>query len=323
MTTKDFMDLKKRLIELDREYGPKVQDVKYFKYPDVEFSAAVVDTQKYFRELVRALNCVDKDVDMSGIVHLSKLGWMNNMPMDIDSKTYRCRFLTLLITEIADHLGDLCTKMYRYYSPGTGIYEHAYFYMIEVKNNVRNFITKFIDGNDWSNEILTILDYTYFLRGKKKVKTENLINGTRNVIRELREGCYQERFVKPLLDDNMIIDYIFRAAVFMCNNAGECEDVPKKKDYKKKILGVDNYQYEIAYIGKVLVTNPGDFRKMSLGFQIFEDANPKIWNGIKERDSNPWLSMGCAAIEYVGFILNSNCCSEIIDKLLERPGWSN
>lgn len=321
MTKADVKYIKQELAKVDKEFTPKLLNVKYFKYPEIEFNTAVHETQIYFTQLIRALNGVGRDVSYQGLVHLSKLKWEDQKPFDIDKTTYRCRFLTLLLTEINDNLGSLCEKLYMYYSPGVGIYEHGYFYLIGIQNTMREFITKFLNGNDWREEMGAVLTYTYLLRCKKKVRAENMVSGTKKVFRELRDGCFKAPFVKPLLDDEMQLSFLFEATVFLCLGNGHCDDVPKRKDYKHKKPGVDDFNYEIAYIGKVLLNK--DFRELALGFQIFEDSMPDVYTGIKEYNSNPYLALGCEALEYVGFIVNDVHVCELIDLLLKRKGWSS
>lgn len=321
MNKDDVKYIKEELIRVDNEYRPKILNVKYFKYPDIEFYNAVHDMQLYFTELVRALNGVTPGTAYQGMIHLSKLGWDDQMDFDIDTKTYRCRFLTLLITEITNNLGTLCEKLYRYYTPGVGIYEHGYFYLVEIQNVVRDFIDRFMNGNDWRFEIEKILEYTYLLRTNKKSKANNMVSGMKKVLKELRDGCYKAPFVKPLLDRETQLTFVFQAVLFLCLGNGHCEDIPKRKDYKNKVPGKDNFNYEIAYLGKVLLNE--DFRKLSLGFQIFMDSMPKTYYGIKGVETNPYLEIGCNALDYLSFILNDECCSNLIDLLLERQGWSN
>ena len=320
MNSNDVKFIKQELVRVDKEFGPKTINVKYFKYPDIEFQSAIRDAQEYLTNLIRALNGVNRDISYQGLIHLSKLGWEDQKPFDIDTKTYRCRYLTLLLTEIVNNLGTLCEKLYRYYSPGVGIYEHGYFYLMEVQNTLRDFIDRFMNGNHWRTEIEKILMHTYLLRTNKQSKAVNMIDGTKKVLAELRDGCHKAPFVKPLLDTEMQLTYLFQAVEFLCLGNGHCEDIPKRKEYKHKVPGKDDFKYEIAYLGKVLMAN--DFRKLALAFQIFEDSMPKTHYGIKEVRTNPYLALGCEALEFTGFILNDACCSELIDLLLERKGWS-
>ena len=103
MNSNDVKFIKQELVRVDKEFGPKTVNVKYFKYPDMEFHSAVRDAQEYLTNLIRALNGVNRDISYQGLIHLSKLGWEEQKPFDIDTKTYRCRYLTLLLTEIVNN----------------------------------------------------------------------------------------------------------------------------------------------------------------------------------------------------------------------------
>lgn len=318
----EFDDIRTQVNRLDEKYGCILTDSKYFSDPEFEFHNAANDMQLYLNSVIRALNGVRLDTDIRGVIHMSKLGWIDHRPYDMDTSIYRCRFLTLLLTELSANIERVCQRMFRYQSPGVGIYEHGYFYLLEIRNTVKEFMDKFLTGNSWREEILKILEISYFLRINKKVRMENLIDGSRTLISELRDGCYHTPFTKPLLDTDMQVDYVLKLAVLICTQTGRCSNVPEMKSYKDKVPGRDSFRYEVAYIGKSIMMEPGDFRKTNLLFQIFWDSMPLTKYGFDGLEENPYLQMGCKALEFVGFILDDGCCSDLIDKLLDREGWS-
>lgn len=322
MTNQDFNEILSQVQMVDDSYSLILTDVKYFSNPEFEFQNAIQDMIAYLNSMIRAINGVDEELDVRGIIHMSKLKWKQKQAYDVDSHTYRCRFLTLLLTEVSSNLSTLCERMYRYESPGVGIYEHGYFYLLEIRKILKEFIFKFLQGNAWRQEIIPIVKISYFLRIHKKVRMENMITGTDQLFQELRDGCYQNRIVKPLLDESTQIDYLFRFAILICTQTGRCENVPKVKSYKNKKTGVDSFRYEVAWIGKTILTEPGDYRKTNLLFQIFWDSMPYCKYGFDKLEENPYLQMGCKALEFINFILDDACCSALIDKLLERQGWS-
>ena len=123
--------ISKEVNRLDKKYNAKLNNPDFYKEPESMFFLSCMEFQSYIRDVIKELNGVSSSVKTEHIAMLSKLEWKQNNTYGIDTQMYRSRFLTLFLTEISDHIAELCEKEYRYHSPGVGIYEHAYFYLLE------------------------------------------------------------------------------------------------------------------------------------------------------------------------------------------------
>ena len=319
--------IRKAVNDLDKEMDIDLKNPKYFKDPDLGFQLSCFQYQEYLSKIVVELNqvIVPKGMEVTmftkEMIGLSKLEWGKGNVYDIDSIMYRCRFLTLFLTEISSHVLDLCERLYRYQTPGVGIYEHGYFYLLDIQDKIKRFVYLFLRGNDWRNLIVKMLEYTFLLSTKKYGRQDKLITISRQLINEIRDGYYHTWFRKPYLDECVIINDIFKLAVLLCAGTGDVNAVPNFSDFEEKVAGKSDYRYEIAYIGKSILLNISHYRKGAKMFQIFEDASPDLQYTLKGVNNNPYLACGCRALDYVGFILDDRCVTSLINKILMRPGW--
>lgn len=314
----DLTQLRKNVSKLDKKYGVDLHNPDYYQEPDLSFHLAALEWQDYLYRTVAELNGVRSN-KKADIVRLSELDWTKNDTYDIDSLMYRCRFLTLLLTSIADNAYTLPIRVYNYYRPSVGIYEHAYFYLLEIQDRVTRFTHLFLQGNDWSNLIVRMLEYTFFIKTEKKKRATFLIEESKKLIKELRQGSRHGWFTKPPIKESILVYDVMRLAILICSGTGKEGAVPDYKLFENKILGQSSYKYELAFIGKAILYAHDDYRDSALMYQIFNDASPNLEYQFPDVNKNTYLNIGCRAVEFVKFILNDKYTSEIIDRML-YPG---
>ena len=81
----EFDDIRTQVNRLDEKYGCILTDSKYFSDPEFEFHNAANDMQLYLNSVIRALNGVRLDTDIRGVIHMSKLGWIDHRSYDMDT----------------------------------------------------------------------------------------------------------------------------------------------------------------------------------------------------------------------------------------------
>lgn len=325
----DLSKLRKQVNILDEKYRVKLSDPDFFKQPEENFYLAAFTFQEYLGKLICKINHVETSIDPKSegfdrmVIRLSKLRWSSTTQYDLDSLIYKSRFLTLFLTEILSNVVTLCEKEFKYHSPGIGIYEHQYFYLKDMMDKVSRFITLFLNDEPCENLMVKMLEYCYFLRVNRKKKAERLIVGSKQYIRELREGCRSSFLVPRLLDDALILDMIFKFTILTVCSTGEEAALPAFESYKNKKIGVDDFRYEIAYIGKSIICSCDDFWDMGLMYQFFKGASPKLEYTFPNIRTNEYLKMGANALDFTKFILNTKDTDEIIDTILDRNcgGW--
>lgn len=324
--TIDIRNFAKNLKWLDRSES-ELYDPVFFKEPELHFWKASERFQKQLAAIIQSLNKVDLPSFQDELMHehvfrLSQLEWDQHNVYDVNSELYRRRFLTLLFTVIGENFSRICEREYMYHTPGEGIYEHQYFYLLDMMKKIKKLHSKFLDSNDWRDLILQFLEYTYFITVKKKKKAEKMIDGTNRYVMELRDGCQHGFFTKPLLDPNIAVDDILKLSVLLTTGTPFVNATPAFELFKKKIPGNDTYRYEIGYIGKTAMCMNKDPDRNGVLYRIFKDASPQIEYSISGVAENPYLREGITALEFVRFIVNDKYVSELIDKLLEKKtGW--
>lgn len=324
----DLSKIRKQVNHLDAKYRVKLNDPDFFKEPETNFHLAAFTFQEYLGNVIRELNRVYTKTDVKSegfdreIIRLSKLNWTKPGRYDMDSLIYRSRFLTLFLTEILSNVVTLCEKEYNYHSPGVGIYEHQYFYLTDMMDRVSRFIRLYLDQEECKNLMVKMLEYTIFLKVNRKKKAERLIEGSKNFIRELRDGSQSSFFVPRLLDDSLILDNLFKFTIFSVCGSGKDIATPSFDGFKNKRIGVDDFRYEIAYIGKVIMMSTDGFRDRGILYQIFLDASPYLEYNFPNIRTNEYLRCGAHALDYVKFVLDTKDTDEIIDGILGRKrGW--
>ena len=322
----DINRIRKAVNRLDEEMVAGYGNPKYYRDPDMAFRLTCYQYQDYLAKVIAELNEVEipKGMEVAtftkGMVLTSTLNWGSCAEYDVDSSMYRRRFLTLFLIQISDHVMDLCEREFQYRSPGVGIYEHGYFYLQDMQKKISQFIQAFLTGNAWRELILDMLEYSILLDVKKRRKQEAMIDGAKQLIYDIRKGYEKKLFVKPLLPENLIIQNIFLLVALLCHGTGEINKVPKFQSYEHKKAGKDDYRYQIAFLGKGILTSP-DHTKGCIMQDIFEDARPDLRYNFKNLDHDPYLEMGCRGLDFVDFIINDKRVHKLIDKLLWRSGY--
>ena len=328
MDKETIKGIRKTVNQLDQEMDVELKNPKYFKDPDLLFQISCFKYQEYLAKVIAELNQVEipKGMEITvftkEMISLSQLHWTTpGVTYDIDSFTYRCRFLTLFLTEISNHVLDLCEREFHFHSPGIGIYEHGYFYLVDIKDKIQRFVTLFLKGNDWRNLIVKMMEYLILISTKKYSKQEKMITSARQLIKEIRDGYHHTWFRKPYLDECIVINDLFRLTVLLCAGNLDMNAVPRFEDFEEKVAGKSDYRYEIAYLGKSILLNIPQYKKLTKFYQIFEDASPNLQYAFKAVQDNPYLSCGCRALDFIGFVINDQCVTTLINKILMRPGW--
>lgn len=318
--------IRKAVNILDKEMGIDIEHKKFYTDPDLGFQISCFKYQEYLAKIILELNEVEvpKGTDVivftKDMVRLSKLEWGKGRQYPINSSIYRRRFLTLFLTELSNHILDLCERKYYYESPGVGIYEHAYFYLLKIKDYVRRFVYLFMkpDG-EWKNLMVEMIRYSFFINIGNYEKQVRLMENIK-LIQEIRKGYYHKWFTKPYLDESLVINNIFKLTVLLCGGVLLMDTIPDFSSFENKKAGKDVYYNEIAFIGKVILKNKEHPKKFTKMYQIFEDASPIITTNMPKKD--PYIEAGIRGLEFIKFIINDNCVTKLIDKItLKNLGW--
>lgn len=318
MNENDEKRFRKAVERLNREYADTLHGIRCYNDPEKQFVLACFEYRKYLGKIINLLNGITPDKKVKNIVDVSCLEWKKpNASYSVDSEIFRARFLTLLLTELSSHIAELCDKEYQARRQDNGIYEQAYFYMLDIRERLNRFTTLFMTGNDWRDLILTIAEFTYLIRVDSKKRVGKLINGTNRLVRELRKGASKDG-MGGSVDEAILVQFLFQLAELMCGGYTENPPMPRFKSFSRKTPGVDNYQYEIAYVGKAILYSPEAKRKTSLLFQIYKDASPKTTSRFREIGLNMYLQTGVMALSFVNFILNDKNCDDLVRRLLNN-----
>jgi hypothetical protein len=327
-------DLIEEVNKYDKEFGIRLKHPDAWRNPqmyrqvieakaDMNLAALIciingLEVNEYFEsdESDSQLGTICKPIGVKNIefTDLSFLDWTKKTLYNTDSLKFRCRFLTLVITQLIGKIDKITEQEVE---TKRGFFHHS-------KDEQRIMITKDIvldtfklvrcmltPDNSYKNIILKVTEHVSYTKKKyDHNKLKNLINGH---IVQLRNNMKKDPLTGRFLTDDMAIYSILKIAYMLTTSKTNLGTLPRFKYIEKATVKHDLSKL-IEELGAQIIRNNGE--KMSPMFTAFKEARPSIWTQFHEKaNKNLALKTGITALEYAKFVINDRTIDKFINEM--------
>lgn len=324
----DIDDLIKEVAKCDKHLGVKLKKKKAYNEPDEVFEVAAAEAQEYLVSLVCTLNQIDESdyfiedentgwmisgpigVRFKSFREKSCFDWNSDKRYDMHSLIFKIRFLTVYLTEYMCYIDNIAINKFKKTKKAVGIYEHAYFYLRDILNNLRVLVEAMLESNTYGNILLkTVLISNY---KKKKDQSKEVNEIIYNSIVSLKEGLSFNLFSGIYLDDDMAIHMILRTAYILATGTKDTSKLPQFDAIEGATVG-HNLVGLIEQLGYHIMKR----NKKSIFYYSFKKARARIYSDLKDVTDNLYIETGAIAILMVDFLANNQRISRFIYEMLQ------
>ena len=322
--SKEFIDdLRREVNSFDKEFGVKLKKINPKAEPEMVFKSFTDSFKIYLYKVLCEINGIEPIIYEDGEVYsfgnkeftdLSLLEWGKDNYYGVNSYIYRCRFLTVFLTEYIEKIDKIALKKYDYLSLfKTGKYENAYFYMKRLTDDTRRFIKVMLSGGPYGNIFLKMNNNCNFIRTKKTDPRE-LNKYIIDIRHELKIGLSHTLLKPAEMPEDIAIYSILQLAYLICTGETSIDELPNFRD----VEGADT-SYELRGLTEALgaaILESRKFRKRPILYLAFNRANPSFSSRYQDINENWFISVGVRALEYTKFFCNDKYITKFINKML-------
>lgn len=248
----------------------------------------------------------------------SLLYWNYNKRYSVNSLMFRCRFLTLVMSQMLDRIdkitSNMCDNRFHYKHSKTE-------YQIVLTKNIMNHLITFINiminpDNSYKNIILKMNEYLSYT--KNKVNHEKLRNLLNNHIIETRKSMTKSPFNgEKFLSDDVCIFNTLKIAYMLATDRTDVDVLPKFKHIENATVKHDLSKLIEALGDEIIYSTKG--KKYNPMFRAFVEASPSIYSQFyKEAKHNDSLRFGILALGFTSFVMNDYYVEKFIKKMLKK-----
>ena len=318
-------NLCKEVNTFDKEFGINLKKINPRGEPEIVFKEFVDAYKDFLYRVLCEINGITSDVYLTKkntvrdlkhkkFTDLSVLQWDKDDTYSVNSYTFRCRFLTVFLSEYIERIDTIALKKYDFLSMfKTGMYENAYFYFKNIAVDTRRFIKVILSGNPFGNIMLKMNQNCNFIRTKKTDPIE-LNKFIRDIRHELKVGLRESLLKSKEMPDDIAINSILQLAYLLCTGKTTLDELP----HFKHIQGA-NTSYELRGLTEALgeaIIRSRKYSSRPIIYLAFNKANPTIMSRYKDINENWYISVGVRALEYTKFFCNDKYVSRFIDKMI-------
>lgn len=282
-----------------------------------------ISVEDYFETDDSAMNygtiCRPVGVENLEFTDESYLRWIDTRTYNTDSLIFRCRFVTLVLSEFLGRMDKITEQEVKQKKRSFMRHSSDEQRIMLTKRIVEDcdlFVHLMLDAEEsYKNIILVMQEHlSYTKRKVEHQKLRTLVNG--HVI-QLRRGMVKEPFTGRFFSDDVAIFSILKITYMMSTNKTNVNTLPKFK-YIESATVKHNLIKLIEELGSQIIksTNGKNYAPM---FKAFIDSSPSIWTEFyKEAYDNLSVKIGICAIEYTKFILNDKTIDKFIDEMKKK-----
>ncbi len=315
----------KEVNAFDKEFGIKLKKINPYGEPEMVFQNFVDSFQTFLYSVLCEINGITADkyltrkkrireFNNAEFTELSILEWDSDDTYDINSYHFRCRFLTVFLTEYIEKIGNIALKKYDYLSIfKSGKYENGYFYMKKIADDTRRFIKVILSGNSYGNIMLKMNQNCSYIR-TKKVDPKELNKYIREIRHELKIGLKETIFTEKEMPDDIAINSILQLAYLISTGDTSLDALPNFR----YIEGATT-KYELRglteALGSAIIENR-KYNKRPIMYLAYNKARPTIMSRYKDINEDWFISAGVRSLEYTKFFCNDKYITRFINKML-------
>lgn len=247
----------------------------------------------------------------------SVLDWDSKKTYRTDSLMFRCKFLTLVISQMLARIDKITENEFdKCYN-----YKHSKDeYQIILTNNILNHLLLFIrimihQENSYANIILKINEYLSC--SKNKVNHRDLRNLLNNNIIETRESMKKNPFGERFLPDDMCIYNVLKISYMLATNKNNVKVLPEFKYIENATVKHDLIKLIEELGNEILCATKG--KKFNPLFRAFVESRPVVKTQFsKEIKNNYELHVGIMALSFTKFVMCDETMNKFIDEMLKK-----
>lgn len=322
--------------QCDKDYGIRLKHPDIWADPnsylqvisaraDMNIAAMIcvlngIDLKDYFEtDSTYGMICKPVGINHPYFTYSSILGWDDEVKSNYntDSLIFRCRFVTLVISQIMGELDDVTYReVIEKYNYRHSKDEKRIILTKDIMNDIVKFILIMVNQDSpYQNIILKIHEHiSYTKKNVNHSKLRNLLNGhVLNIRKGMREDLFTERF----MSDDLCIYNTLKVAYMLATNKTNLNVIPKFKYIEHATVKHDLIKL-IEELGGQIISNTKD-KKYSPMFRAFIEARPSVWSQFyKEAEESYAVQIGLLALAYAKFVFNNETMDEFIDKMLKK-----
>lgn len=329
----DINEIVKEVNKCDKKFDVKGKHPDVTKEPEQYYNIALYNFQMYLAGAICTLNGIEIDdyfysgdfgtsCGPIGNTHKafrnkSQLEWDTHSKFyDTNSAFFKCRFLTIVLTDVMCNLEELTEKRMRQSGTVFMFYENNYMFLTNIIQDVQRFVTLYLRSNDVIpyNIMLRMNQNLSYLKCKNPAKYNSQI---KDIVRELKMGLNGSitQITAPKIPDDIAMTEIFRLSYMLSTNEIKAKRIPTLKhlEYKRSR---DNLKQEIEKLGNSII-DTCKYKKRPLMYKAFNNARPLIYSSFKNVNKNFPLSVGLRALVYTKYMVQDKNIGKFIDKMIK------
>lgn len=321
----DIADLCREVNSFDKEFGIRLKHINPSGEPEFVFQEFMESFQEFLYAVLCEINGIPaekyltrknriREFKDAEFTELSILMWDEDDIYNINSYLFKCRFLTVFLSDYIEKIGEIALHKYDYLSIfKSGKYENGYFYLKKIADDTRRFIKVVLSGNSYGNIMLKMNQNCNFIR-TKKVDPRELNKYIRDIRHELKVGLKESLFKAKELPEDIAINLILQLAYLISTGDTSLDELPNFRD----IEGA-NTSYELRglteALGSAIIENR-KYNKRPILYLAYNKARPEILSRYKDINEDWFISTGVRALEYTKFFCNDKYITKFINKML-------
>ena len=331
-------ELTKAVNDYDKKFGIKLKKTEMWNDPvayknimetradmNIAYMICVINgikTDEYFEtdKSPVGYGTISKPINTNNPIFTdySLLEWDGNKRYSVDSLIFRCRFLTLVMTQMLDRIDkitdNMCCNRFHYKHSKTE-------YQIVLTKNLMSHLVTFIGlimnvGDSYKNIILKMNEYLSYT--KNKVNHEKLRNLLNNHVVETRKAMMKSPFSKDkFLTDDVCIFNTLKISYMLATNRTDVENLPAFKYIENATVKHDLSKLIEALGDEIIYSTKG--KKYNPMFRAFVEASPSIYTQFyKEAKHNDSLRFGILALGFTSFVMDDYYVEKFIKQMLKK-----
>ena len=280
--------------------------------------------QNFLYEVICEINGIGEDVykdeqkktrilEISEFEQKSLLEWTKKDKYDCTSYLFRCRFLTVFLSEFLKKSDNIIVNRSSYmYSDQTEKFDATHGDILQIYDDMQYFIKNVLSERSHANIIHKINQYCNYKKLSDNPAEVN--NCIKDLILELKNGLKKSiRNQRELLDADAI-SKIYRLAFLICTGKNSTLESTKFQIPQKINITCELRSFT-ELLGKSIVESC-EYVDRPLLYLAYNKASPSIMSKYKDINTNKFISVGARALEYTKFYCNDKYITNFIDKML-------
>lgn len=320
----DFEGMRREVNKMDKEFHIKLKKPK-----KTDTKKRVLEISNKIDQNLLSLIAIINHIDLKNYIedddkfvlnienpffkYESQLKWRSSEKYDVDNYIFKLRFLTNLDFYMINRCVDISQETKSKYMKD----EATLINIVELSDYIYNLNKNIINKKQYRNYLLKIQEY---LVNDVKWCKLNIAPEINLSISNLQTLFEPRLFSRELTgDEDEIIYWILTIAyelVTLNNNIDEAlpgfkyvEGATNKYDLSKLIIA----------LGDSILVSTDDMRNANPIFNAFINTSPKVNTTLDYKDRRRMkLHIGCLALTFAKFVLNSDDSSIFIDKMMVR-----